>query len=64
MQFRLRRSAAWKKYDLRGLLALFAITNGGGHEGAIGFRVPRSEIPDFGSYLATLMDGIEKAISA
>jgi diguanylate cyclase (GGDEF)-like protein len=64
VQFRLRRSVAWKKYDLRGLLALFSISNGGGHEGAIGFRIPRSEIADFGNYVSTLLDGIEKAISA
>lgn len=64
VQFRLRRSVAWKKYDLRGLLARFSISNGGGHEGAIGFRIPRSEIADFDSYVSTLLDGIEKAISA
>jgi single-stranded DNA-specific DHH superfamily exonuclease len=63
VQFRLRRAGAWKKYDLRGLLERFAIENGGGHEGAIGFRMPRSEIPDFQAYVATLLQGIETAIS-
>src|SRR5208283_1888821 len=41
VQFRLRRAGGWKKYDLRGFLSLFSIANGGGHEGAIGFRIPR-----------------------
>jgi nanoRNase/pAp phosphatase (c-di-AMP/oligoRNAs hydrolase) len=62
VQFRLRRAGGWKKYDLRRLLELFAIANGGGHEGAIGFRVPRSEIEDFDAYLKTLLEGIESAI--
>jgi nanoRNase/pAp phosphatase (c-di-AMP/oligoRNAs hydrolase) len=62
VQFRLRRAGGWKKYDLRRLLELFAIANGGGHEGAIGFRVPRSEISDFDTYVKTLLEGIEAAI--
>jgi single-stranded DNA-specific DHH superfamily exonuclease len=63
VQFRLRRASAWKKYDLRGLLTLLSIENGGGHEGAIGFRIPRDRIADFPAYVATLLQGIEKAIS-
>ncbi len=62
VQFRLRRAGAWKKYDLRQLLSRFAISNGGGHEGAIGFRVPRNEIADFTAYLSRLLGGIEEAI--
>jgi diguanylate cyclase (GGDEF)-like protein len=62
-QFRLRRSGAWKEYDLRNFLAAFAIRNGGGHEGAIGFRVPRSEVPDFEAYVQSLIKGIEAEIS-
>ena len=63
VQFRVRRSGAWKGYDLRGFLSLFSIANGGGHEGAIGFRIPRGEIPDFRAYVASLLQGIEKAIA-
>jgi len=63
VQFRLRRAGAWKKYDLRQLLTRFAISNGGGHEGAIGFRVPRAQIPDFTAYLSKLVAGIEEAIT-
>jgi diguanylate cyclase (GGDEF)-like protein len=62
VQFRLRRAGSWKKYDLRNLLSLFSITNGGGHEGAIGFRIPRNEIPDFHPYVDTLVTRIESAI--
>jgi diguanylate cyclase (GGDEF)-like protein len=62
VQFRLRRSGSWKLYDLRKLLERFSIANGGGHEGAIGFRVPRSEIGDFPGYITTLIEGIEAAI--
>jgi diguanylate cyclase (GGDEF)-like protein len=63
VQFRLRRAGSWKKYDLRGFLTLFSIANGGGHEGAIGFRIPRGEIPDFPGYVEKLVSGIEAAIS-
>jgi single-stranded DNA-specific DHH superfamily exonuclease len=62
VQFRLRRSSGWKLYDLRKLLERFSIANGGGHEGAIGFRVPRSEISDFPGYITKLVEGIETAI--
>ena len=64
VQFRLRRAGGWKKFDLRGLLIRFSIANGGGHEGAIGFRIPRAEIPDFGGYVSSLLKGIEEAIRA
>jgi single-stranded DNA-specific DHH superfamily exonuclease len=62
VQFRLRRAGGWKKYDLRGFLTLFSIANGGGHEGAIGFRIPRDQIPDFRGYVSSLVEGIEAAI--
>ena len=62
VQFRIRRAGGWKRYDLRNLLETFSIANGGGHEGAIGFRIPRAEIKDFRSYVADLMAGIERVI--
>jgi hypothetical protein len=62
VQFRLRRAVDWKKIDLRKLLDVFSIANGGGHEGAIGFRVPRGEITDFPAYVRRLVEGIEAAI--
>jgi nanoRNase/pAp phosphatase (c-di-AMP/oligoRNAs hydrolase) len=64
VQFRLRRSHLYKAIDLRTVLKTFSIDNGGGHEGAIGFRVPKSEIADLESYVAALIEGIENLIEA
>ncbi|MFW6138229.1 MAG: DHH family phosphoesterase [Spirochaetota bacterium] len=63
IQFRMRRSHAYRGFDLRRVLKLFSITNGGGHEGAIGFRIPRNQVPDIHGYVTMLLDGIEKAIA-
>ena len=62
IQFRMRRSRSFKTYDLRKLLDIFNIENGGGHEGAIGFRIPRGELDDFEGYVQHLLDGTEEAI--
>jgi nanoRNase/pAp phosphatase (c-di-AMP/oligoRNAs hydrolase) len=64
VQFRVRRSGAYKKYDLRNILTLFSIPNGGGHEGAIAFRIPRSGISDFQGYVEKLVSGIEAVLPA
>ncbi len=64
VQFRVRRAAGWKKYDLRELLTLLSIQNGGGHEGAIGFRIPRSEAPDVEAVVRAMVGRIEAAIPA
>lgn len=64
VQFRVRRSSRYKDFDLRNLLGLLDIANGGGHEGAIGFRVPRGGIDDFDSYLGGLLATIEAALPA
>lgn len=64
VQFRVRRSQAYKKYDLRKMLPLFSIENGGGHEGAIGFRLPRVEIDDYTLYVQGLIEGLEKVLPA
>jgi len=45
-QFRLRRSRGFSSLDLRETLPLLGVENGGGHPGAIGFRIPRGEVPD------------------
>ena len=44
IQFRIRRSQKYKGFDLRKVIDIFQIKNGGGHEGAIAFRIPRAEI--------------------
>jgi nanoRNase/pAp phosphatase (c-di-AMP/oligoRNAs hydrolase) len=64
IQFRLRRSHQYKAIDLRTVLKSFSISNGGGHEGAIGFRVPKSEIDDLEDYVASLIRGIEDMTEA
>jgi nanoRNase/pAp phosphatase (c-di-AMP/oligoRNAs hydrolase) len=64
IQFRLRRSHQYKAMDLRTVLKTFSISNGGGHEGAIGFRIPKSEIEDLEGYADTLIQGIEAMIGA
>jgi nanoRNase/pAp phosphatase (c-di-AMP/oligoRNAs hydrolase) len=62
IQFRVRRSGAYKKFDLRRLLTLFSIENGGGHEGAIGFRLPRDAVPDFAAFVEKIVSGIEAEV--
>ncbi len=60
--FRVRSSQGFKDYDLRNLLQAFNIENGGGHEGAIGFRMPRGLVSDYGGYIQKLIAGLEKAV--
>jgi diguanylate cyclase (GGDEF)-like protein len=62
IQFRVRRAGGYKKFDLRTLLTLFSIENGGGHEGAIGFRLSRNTVPDFPAYVEGLIAQIEQTI--
>ncbi len=62
VQFRVRRSQAYKKYDLRKMLELFSIEDGGGHEGAIGFRLPRAVIDDYMAFIQGLIEGLEKIL--
>ena len=60
VQFRLRRSATFIHTDLRTILTKLKIENGGGHPGAIGFRIKKSDIKDVASYTADMVDQIEK----
>ncbi|MBP7584367.1 MAG: hypothetical protein KBA61_10060 [Spirochaetes bacterium] len=62
VQFRMRRSHDFKSYDLRKILEIFKIENGGGHEGAIGFRFPASEMKDPAGYTKKLIDRLEKEL--
>jgi len=62
IQFRVRRSEVYKDLDLRSILRTFSIENGGGHPGAIGFRMPEKDIPDISGYSLKLIRGIEKLI--
>jgi len=64
VQFRLRRSRVFKDLDLRTVLSHLAIENGGGHEGAIGFRFPSSQIADIRRYVRELLPKIEEMLVA
>ena len=62
VQFRIRRSHLYKVLDLRTILKVFNIKNGGGHPGAIGFRIPENEIENLEDYVKSLITGIEDLI--
>jgi nanoRNase/pAp phosphatase (c-di-AMP/oligoRNAs hydrolase) len=64
VQFRLRRSARFIKTDLRDVLTGLNIENGGGHPGAIGFRIKKSEVTDIADYVSKLADRIEDMVKA
>lgn len=63
VQFRARRSHQDAGIDLRDLLERMQIENGGGHEGAVGFRIPQSEIADFSAYVDELVENIESLLA-
>jgi nanoRNase/pAp phosphatase (c-di-AMP/oligoRNAs hydrolase) len=63
IQFRLRRGQGFKSFDLRRVLNIFSIKEGGGHEGAIGFRIKKGRVENIEEYVEKLIFGIEKAIS-
>ncbi|MFO7731255.1 MAG: diguanylate cyclase [Spirochaetia bacterium] len=62
IQFRVRRSEVYKELDLRNILSTFSIENGGGHPGAIGFRIPEKDIPNISHYSLELIRGIEQLL--
>ncbi len=62
IQFRVRRSENFKCYDVREIIRVFSIENGGGHEGAIGFRVTRESVDDIDKYVEGLIEAIEKEV--
>ena len=62
IQFRMRRSQAFQGLDLREILDYFKLKNGGGHPGAIGFRIPRNEISSIQNYTKNLITGTEVLI--
>ncbi len=64
VQFRMRRSQHFKTFDLRSVLERFNIENGGGHEGAVGFRFPRGQINDAKAYTDELVQGVNSILGA
>ena len=58
IQFRIRRSHRFKTLDLRKVLDTLQIENGGGHEGAIGFRVEKKNIENLEKYTQEIISKI------
>ena len=63
IQFRLRRSAQYTKLDLRTVIARLGIINGGGHPGAVGFRIQKSDVLDITAYSRELVSRIQELIA-
>lgn len=61
VQFRIRRSHRFKAFDVRTILDTFSIENGGGHEGAIGFRVQKSNISDIHQFTGKIVRELVRA---
>jgi nanoRNase/pAp phosphatase (c-di-AMP/oligoRNAs hydrolase) len=64
VQFRLRRGSKYNTLDLRRVLEKLKLDNGGGHPGAVGFRVPGGQITDFGKFLTGLAGDITALVQA
>ncbi|MCX8124266.1 MAG: DHH family phosphoesterase [Spirochaetes bacterium] len=62
IQFRMRRSQNYKNYDLRDFLKVMNIENGGGHEGAIGFRVTKDVIDDYQKYVMSIVKQVNSLL--
>ena len=63
IQFRMRRGRSYKSFDLRRVLDIFSIEDGGGHEGAIGFRIDRNKIyDDIEGFVEKLVSDIENVM--
>ncbi len=63
-QFRCRRSRYYRRLDLRDILERFGIQSGGGHQGAIGFRVESSAVSSLESYVEELIEEIQSLIES
>ncbi|MDR2314553.1 MAG: DHH family phosphoesterase [Spirochaetaceae bacterium] len=62
VQFRLRRSAKFLHTDLRVVLTGLKIENGGGHPGAIGFRVKKEAVQNINAYTEDVVRRIETLV--
>ncbi len=60
IQFRIRRSQKYRNFDLRDLLEILQIQNGGGHEGAVAFRIPRDEIENLDEFINKLISKLSE----
>ncbi len=62
IQFRMRRSQKYRKLDLRMVIEKLKIENGGGHPGAVGFRVDRNKIANIEEYADLIILETEELI--
>jgi nanoRNase/pAp phosphatase (c-di-AMP/oligoRNAs hydrolase) len=62
IQFRVRRSLSYRSLDLREVLPELDVENGGGHEGAIGFRVEKSTVDDFQAFVKRTVGTLKAAV--
>jgi len=58
----MRRSQHYKQYDLRDLLKIMHIHNGGGHEGAIGFRLPKDAVNEYQHYVVAMVKKVNSLL--
>jgi nanoRNase/pAp phosphatase (c-di-AMP/oligoRNAs hydrolase) len=63
IQFRMRRNQHFKRIDLRTVISQLGITDGGGHEGAIGFRVDRDSVQDIYEFVNQIIATTESMIT-
>ena len=62
VQFRMRRNQNFRMLDLRDVIEKFNIEDGGGHPGAVGFRMPSGNMDDIEVYVQTLISESELMI--
>jgi hypothetical protein len=63
VQFKMRRAHGFKDFDLRKALKILSISDGGGHEGAIAFRFPESDVKDLKKYLLKMIEKLKNEIA-
>jgi nanoRNase/pAp phosphatase (c-di-AMP/oligoRNAs hydrolase) len=63
VQFRMRRAQSYRATDIRDFLQLLKFENGGGHEGAIGFRAPAAELGDLESFIENAVKVVTRVIN-
>ena len=62
IQFRMRRIHKFRKLDLRSVLSTLAIENGGGHPGAVGFRIDRNAVGEYKPFVDKIISKSEELI--
>ncbi len=60
IQFRIRTSRDVSGMDLRGILKEFSIDDGGGHPGAIGFRISRKDLSDPALFISRVLEKLDQ----